>query len=102
MRSNLVMLRVLSVLVIATVVGCTPTCEQTCNKLLDCEDENLQTPLMNLDECTSACAAQSNQYEDNEQEQKQQAFDELKSCIVAETCEDLMEGVCYDDEVYIW
>ena len=96
------MIRTLGLLYALTMVGCTPTCEQTCNKLLDCEGEGVQSPLMNLDECTSACAAQSNQYEDSEHEQKQQAFDELKSCIVAETCGDLSEGVCYDEEVYVW
>ena len=95
-------LRILSLLSVVVVYGCTPTCEQTCNQLLDCENEGLQSPLMNLDECTSACAAQSNHYEDIEHAEKQQAFDELQSCLVAETCEDLSEGVCYTEEVYIW
>ena len=82
--------------------ACTPTCEQTCNKLLSCEDEGLNTPMMNLDECTSSCASQSNWYEDNEKVDQQDAFDELKSCISRETCADLQEGVCYDEDVYIW
>ena len=82
--------------------GCTPNCEQTCTKLLSCEEEGLNTPMMNLDECTSSCASQSNWYEDNEKVDQQDAFDELKSCISRETCEDLQEGVCYDAEVYVW
>ena len=82
--------------------ACTPTCEQTCNKLLSCEADGLNTPQMNLDECTSSCASQSNWYEDKEKVDQQDAFDELKSCIYSETCSDVMEGVCYDEDVYIW
>ena len=92
----------LVVLLVGMNVGCTPTCEQTCTKLLSCEEEGLNSPLMNLDECTSACAAQSNWYEDNEKVEQQEAFDDLKSCISEETCADLQEGVCYDADVYIW
>ena len=57
---------------------------------------------MNLDECTSSCAAQSNWYEDNEKPEQQEAFDELKSCLYQESCEAVLEGVCYDEDVYIW
>ena len=91
--------------IISLMVGwtaCTPTCEQTCNKLLSCEEEGLESPLMNLDECTSSCASQSNWYEDNEKVEQQDAFDKMKTCISNETCEDLQEGICYDSEVYIW
>ena len=88
--------------VILGSTGCTPNCEQTCTKLLSCEEEGLSTPMMNLDECTSSCASQSNWYEDNEKVDQQDAFDELKSCISRETCADLQEGVCYDEDVYIW
>ena len=37
--------------------------------------------MMNLDECTSSCASQSDWYEDNEKVEQQDAFDELKTCI---------------------
>ena len=82
------------------IVGCSPTCEQTCNKLLSCEQ--LSSPGMNMDECTSACSAQQNLYEDWEDIEKETAFKDLKSCIVAEECELLTEGVCYDEDVYVW
>ena len=39
---------------------------------------------------------------DWDDEAKQEGFDELKSCIVRETCEDIAGGVCYDDELYVW
>jgi len=89
-------------LFVMNATACTPTCEQTCTKLLSCEDEGLNTPMMNLDECTSSCAAQSNWYEDNQKVEQQDAFDQLKSCIYSETCESVLDGVCYDEDVYIW
>ena len=57
---------------------------------------------MNIDECTSACSAQQNTYEDWDDPEKENAFKDLKSCIVAEECDLLNEGVCYDEDVYIW
>ena len=57
---------------------------------------------MNIDECMSACAAQQNIYEDWDDPEKEQAFDDMKSCIVAEECSSVLEGVCYDEDVYIW
>ena len=84
-------------------LACTPTCEQTCDAILSCEDENLiVSPGMNLDECESACSAQETVYNSWEDEAKQQAFDELKTCIVDSECSALNEGACYDEEVYIW
>lgn len=102
MRPHLVIFRSLFLGAFVFTWGCTPTCEQACQKILTCEDEGLDTPRMNLDECTSSCAAQSNWYEDEELDTQQAAFDELKSCIVAESCSDLAEGVCYDEDVYAW
>jgi hypothetical protein len=80
--------------------ACAPTCEQTCKKILTCEE--LSSPGMNLDECTSACSAQQNVYEAWDDPDKENAFDDLKSCIVAEECESVTEGVCYDEDMYIW
>jgi len=83
-----------------SLLACAPTCEQTCKKLLSCE--NIDAPSMNIDECTSACSAQQNVYEDWDDPDKEEAFDNVKSCIVAEECTAVAEGVCYDEVVYIW
>lgn len=80
--------------------ACSPTCEKTCKKLVSCGD--IESPEMNQQECESACNAQVNLYEDQQDETKQNALDDFKSCVVEETCEDLVEGVCYDEEVYPW
>ena len=85
--------------ILISLLGCTPDCEQTCKKLLRCE---VDAPLMNQDECESACNAQENRYDDDDLVDEGTAFDALKSCIVAETCEDLDAGVCYDETVYSW
>ena len=84
----------------ALILGCAPTCEQTCKKLLSCE--NIDAPNMNMDECSTACSAQQNLYQEWEDSDKEQSFDDLKSCIVSEECEDVEAGVCYDSDMYIW
>ena len=90
----------LSAVVVMLSWACSPTCERTCKKILSCD--NVDAPSMNIDECTSACSAQQNLYEDWEDEEKEQAFKDLKTCIVAEECASVAEGVCYDEQVYIW
>ena len=64
--------------------------------------EGIEAPEMKQDECESSCNAQTNLYEDEDDEEKQEAFQDLKSCIVSETCEDLTAGVCYDEDVFSW
>jgi len=83
-----------------SLLACAPTCERTCKKILSCE--NIDAPSMNIDECTSACSAQQNVYEGWDDAQKIEAFDDLKSCIVAEECDTVADGFCYDEDVYIW
>ena len=75
------------------VLACTPTCEQTCYKLLSCEE--IATP-SNEKECTSACNVQELLYDDWEDETKREAFSELKSCIYGETCQTISDGGCYE------
>ena len=85
----------------AFCIGCTPTCETTCNKLVSCGaiEDGASSAL----ECENSCMAQQELYNiDWDDEAKQEGFDELKSCIVRETCEDIAGGVCYDDELYVW
>ena len=87
-------------LMLAVLFACAPTCERTCKKLLACE--GIEAPHMNIDECTSACSAQQNLYEEWDDPDKEEAFKNLKSCIVSSECDGVESGVCYDDSVYIW
>ena len=90
-------------LVLLYALGCTATCDQACVALLKCEEEGaFSAPSMNQDECQSACAAQENVYSNWDDQEKQQSFDDLKDCIVGSECSELADGVCYDENVYIW
>ena len=80
--------------------GCAPDCEKTCKKLLACEE--VDTPMLSLQECTSSCAAQEEVYAGWDDEIKQNAYDDLKNCIVESECDDIADGVCYDEDLYIW
>jgi len=89
-------------LALTGLIACTPTCEQTCSKILSCEEEGISAPEMNQRECENSCAAQANLYENEEDQVLEEAFDELKSCITEQSCQDLAEGVCYDPDLFAW
>ena len=77
--------------------GCAPTCDQTCSKLAGCDQ--IET---SEEECTSACNAQQNLYEDWGDEDKITAFEELKECVADSECGSVADGVCYDSEIFVW
>ena len=86
---------------VVSISGCTPDCETTCNKLVSCG--SVEDGAASLLECENSCRTQQELYNNDwEDEEKQQGFDDLKSCIVSETCEDIASGVCYDDQLYVW
>lgn len=97
-----ILLPICAVLSMGVFSGCTADCDSTCKKLISCESEGLDVPLMNKVECNSACNAQLNYYQDNDYTDKENAFKDMRACIVSETCEAISEGVCYDEEVYAW
>ena len=81
-------------------VGCEPTCENTCEKLLECDE--VDTPRVSEDDCTTSCIIQEEMYEDWEDAQLREAHGDAKQCIKDNTCEDLATGTCYEDELFIW
>ena len=133
----------ISFLILSFVLwGCTPTCEQTCKKLLSCE-----TIVTSEMECENACNAQEQLFDDwaeaeeaeqeakTEEEQErenatdngetyapskttsqatqqiedespsskyQDAFDAYKTCISEKTCGEIIEGDCYNEDIYSW
>lgn len=80
--------------------GCTPTCDQTCKKLMRCE--GLATDGLDANRCEESCAEAVALYEDWEDVQLQDALDEEKRCIDAETCEAIADGACYDERLYAY
>ena len=82
------------------LVGCEPTCKETCRKLLECEE--VQTPRLALEDCTASCTVQGELYEDWQDTQLRQSFADLKTCVVDNECDRIADGVCYDEELFIW
>jgi hypothetical protein len=87
----------LSVLLLA---GCEPTCKATCKKLLDCED--VDTPRLSLEECSSSCQQEETLYESWDDQGKRDAIGEMKQCIADEACSAIADGACYDADLVIW
>jgi len=80
------------------VQGCTPRCQETCSKVLDC---GLESTRVARDECIFACREQGNLYNTWEDQTKIDAFKAHKRCIGQSSCEEIEQGVCYDPELFI-
>ncbi|MSQ01356.1 MAG: hypothetical protein EXR71_05600 [Myxococcales bacterium] len=80
------------------VFGCTPTCEEVCDKLVACEMGG--TERMSPAECQESCVSQQTLYDDWTDVQKRDAFDAELTCLNISECADIDAGVCYDAEVW--
>jgi hypothetical protein len=79
--------------------GCTPTCDSVCDKLvLQCQD--LGTERSSTSECEVQCLAQRDLYAHWSDGQKREAFDEQLRCLSGSTCDEIADGVCYDEDVW--
>lgn len=84
-------------LILLALTGCTPTCEQSCHKLLDCELSD--SPRTAQKECQDQCESQQLLYDGwlDDPEDKATLLEEQRKCIGASTCEEIDAGVCYDE-----
>ncbi len=82
----------------AALAGCTPTCEQVCDKLVACGD--LGTERMSSAECQEQCNDQKLLLSEWTDDQQEAAFEAELSCLFSSECADVAAGVCYDDAVY--
>jgi len=81
------------------LLGCTPTCDQVCDKLVACE--NPGTERMSSAECRESCESQRSLYnEEWDDIEKRDAFDDELTCLYDAECADVSDGVCYDEEVW--
>jgi hypothetical protein len=80
--------------------SCEPSCEQTCEGLLACEETS--TDRLALDDCTAACLVQERLYDDWEDQQLRDSFADYKHCVSEDSCESIAEGSCYDEDLYSW
>lgn len=78
--------------------GCTPTCEQTCKKLMRCDE--LATDGLDADRCEEYCRDEEDLFKQWDDTQLQEALDEEKRCIDEQTCEAIADGACYDERLY--
>ena len=79
--------------------GCVPTCTETCDKVLDC---GIDTERMSLEECVDACTRQDALYEWWEDEAKLEAFDDHRRCVARSTSEEIADGECYEDALFVF
>lgn len=87
-------------LLLSSLLACGPTCERTCEKILRCD--NLSSERVSVEECQESCSRQQVLYELWEDEVKQEAFDDHKRCLVGSSCDEIADGVCYDEELFIF
>jgi hypothetical protein len=85
-------------LLVLAFAGCTPTCKQVCDKIVDCD--GLPTERMSSAECAESCEAQDDLYDQWTDAEKRHAFDDERACIGDATCDELADGACYDPEVW--
>ena len=93
-------LRLIAFLPAFLLSACEPTCEATCEKLLSCDE--VDTPLVALQDCTGSCLTQEQLYELWEDGQKQTALSEYKTCVQESECSAIAEAVCSDEDIYAW
>ena len=93
-------LALIAPLLAAFLGGCEPTCQETCNKLLDCND--VDTPRLSEEECESSCKNTEDLYEACDDQGKRDKLGDMKRCIMDEDCSAVADGVCYDSDLVIW
>lgn len=85
----------LAVLGLAFAAGCTPTCAQTCRKVLfSCEFPEAEQ--VRLDECEESCLRQEALYDFEEDEAALDAARRHRQCIGSSSCDEIAAGECYD------
>lgn len=80
------------------LVACEPSCEQTCEKLLACDE--VESPRVSELECERACTTQEELYLSWDDIELQEAFSDHKRCLDQEECGAIAEGVCYDERLF--
>ena len=79
--------------------GCTPRCKESCVKVLDC---GLDSTRVARDECVLSCQLEETLYREWEDKTKIKAFKAHKRCIRDSTCEEIADGACYDEELFLY
>lgn len=77
------------------ISGCTDTCSNACDALLECGE--LDNASSSKATCQLDCAVQEDAWEGTDLEG---AFSEYLTCVSESSCSDLNDGVCYYESLY--
>ena len=55
-----------------------------------------------LEECEASCVFQERLYDDTEDEARRDALTRHKRCLNRSRCDEIEEGACYDEDVFIF
>lgn len=87
-------------LMVSLSSGCQTSCTTACEKALSCD---LDSPRVSFDACYDDCERERTLYSDWwENDEMSDNFDDHRNCIADSTCEELRDGVCYDDALFIF
>ena len=89
---------VLGALGFGLLIGCDPGCETTCRKVLKCD--GLETSELTIGECTAECIRQTNAIDQAEDDELSDAFVAHKRCITSSSCDEILDGACYDEVLF--
>ena len=81
-------------------MGCHPTCKEVCNQLLDCDE--VESFRVSEAECRAACLREEELYTDWQDLDALEIHYDQRSCIVDASCEEIADGACYDEELYLF
>lgn len=87
-------------LLLLALTGCTPSCDQVCDRLTACEQ--LEPAGTYSAQCDISCRTQESLYESWDDTQLQAALDAHRVCVMDATCEELADGACYDEELFVY
>lgn len=65
---------------------------------MDC---GIETTRLAKDECVLSCRLEEGLYDAWEDDEKVKAFKEHKRCIRSSTCEEIADGSCYDELLFV-
>ena len=86
-------------LLFTALTGCAPTCKQVCDKITSCaqlDDYSGTHP----DFCAENCIRQETLYDVWDDTDLLDRLDAHKVCLMDATCDEVADGVCYDEELY--
>ncbi|MCO4747903.1 MAG: hypothetical protein KC912_24130 [Proteobacteria bacterium] len=87
----------LALAVAVLLSACAPTCERTCRKLDSCAADGSTVTRI---ECESTCTALLQSFARDDDEIRKESFAAHRRCVVSASCDEIDDGVCYDETLY--